>query len=126
MPNIPSQCPSCRGDLRIVRLECEDCESVVEGAFAPSSVSRLGAEEREMFNRFMLARGNLKDVQRDLGLSYPTVRRRVERMFEQYEILSGNRWDPMDVLKRLEQGEIDVGEAERLLRRSGSGTDRDE
>ena len=123
MPSIPSHCPSCGGELRVVRLECEACESVVEGAYAPSPVSRLGAEEREMFDRFMFARGNLKDVQRELGLSYPTVRRRIERMFEQYEIASGHRYEPMDVLKRLAEGEIDVDEAEELLRRSGGDTD---
>ena len=76
-----------------------------------------------MFDRFMFSRGNLKDVQRELGLSYPTVRRRIERMFEQYEIASGHRYEPMDVLKRLAEGEIDVDEAEELLRRSGGDTD---
>lgn len=114
----PSRCPSCGGDLTVTRLKCGACEAVVEGEFSPCPVCRLDENERDLFGLFMQARGNLKDVQRELGVSYPTVRARIDRMFEQYEQMGSHLHTPMDVLKLLEAGEIDVDEAERRLIRN--------
>jgi len=104
----------------VTRLKCGTCDAVVEGEFPPCPVCRLQENDRRLFDVFMAARGNMKDVQRELGLSYPTVRSRMEGMFEQYERLSDARVTPMEVLSRVRSGEITVEEAERLLRGSQS------
>jgi hypothetical protein len=70
---------------------------------------------RRVFDLFLAARGNLKQVQRNLGVSYPTARQRIDAMFRQIEG-KPERQEPCDVLVRLRGGEIDVDEAERLLR----------
>ena len=104
----------------MTRLECRSCDATVEGEFTPCPVCRLEEAERELFDIFMWARGNLKEVQREIGVSYPTVRARIERTFERYDRYSESPQKPLDVLKRLRNGEIGVDEAEALLRRSRS------
>mgnify|MGYP002725691041 CR=1 FL=1 len=113
---IPSKCPSCGGELEVTKLGCRSCKAVIEGSFSPCPVCRLSADDLEIFDLFMEARGNLKEVQRALGLSYPTVRNRVETMFEHYDERSEHAATPMDVLEKLKAGEIDVNEAEKLLK----------
>ena len=115
----PSKCPSCGGALVVTNLKCSVCNASVEGEFAPCPVCRLDEGERALFDLFMEARGNLKEVQRQLGVSYPTARARIEGMFAAYDRLSANRQTPMEVLKLLRIREIDVEEAERRLRESG-------
>lgn len=64
----------------------------------------------------MECRGNLKEVQRILHLSYPTVRSRIEGMFAAYERNDSSKIGRMEILKMLRTGDIDVEEAEKLLR----------
>jgi hypothetical protein len=104
-----------------VRLECTSCGTEVDGRYEPCAVCRLDHELRELFEQFLDARGNLKDVQRALGVSYPTVRQRIDVLFRALGRGPAEEASPREVLRRLRAGEIDVAEAERLLRRDRSG-----
>ncbi len=111
---IPPNCPSCGESLLVAKLECPACQSEVTGNYDLCPICRLDDETRHLFDLFMGARGNLKELQRQLSVSYPTVRQRVEEMF----LLLGYRPHPTDaktVLAELRAGEITVEEAERLL-----------
>ncbi len=116
--SLPSRCPSCSGVLVVTKLVCPDCGSEVAGEFDPCPACRLDGDRRIVFDAFLDARGNLREVQRELGVSYPTARLRVEEMFRE---LGAHRFGPsgkhgaMSVLGRLRAGEIDLDEAERLL-----------
>jgi len=112
---LPPRCPSCGSRLRVVRLQCPACEAEVSGDFDLCRACSLEGETRRVFDLFLAARGNLRQVQRELGVSYPTARQRVEEMFRELE---GRPLPPAPnkVLERLRDGEIDVDEAERLLR----------
>ncbi|MCP4548125.1 MAG: DUF2089 domain-containing protein [bacterium] len=115
-PNIlPPRCPSCRSKLRVVKLECSSCDAELTGNFDSCSICSLEGKDRHVFDLFLAARGNLKQVQRELGVSYPTARQRVEEMFRKLEGKPEPE-KPRDILARLKDGEIDVEEAERLLR----------
>lgn len=114
---LPHRCPSCRGDLLVTRLECPSCGTVVDGAYEPCAVCRLDDELRTLFEQFLDARGNLKDVQRALGVSYPTVRQRIDVMFRELGRAPATSAAPTEVLRRLGAGEISVADAEELLRR---------
>jgi hypothetical protein len=118
--NMPTRCPSCGGSLQIERLHCAACGTDVQGQFRPCPVCALGADARSLFELFLAARGNLKDVQRALGISYPTVRQRIEELFAELEA-SEPAPEPRDILARLRQGELTAKEAEELLRASASG-----
>jgi len=112
--SIPPKCPSCGDRLIVVKLQCSSCGTEVNGEFDLCPVCLLEGENRELFNLFMESRGNLKKVQRKLGVSYPTVRQRIDRMFSD---LKGEipPQDPADILKSLSDGKIDVETAVRLL-----------
>jgi hypothetical protein len=112
---IPSACPSCGGALAVTRLECTHCGTEVSGHFAPCPVCRLDTDIRKLFDLFISARGNLKQVQRALGLSYPTVRLRIEELFRKLEEEMFPS-DPQTILAKVRSGELRVEEAEKLLR----------
>ncbi len=112
---IPPRCPSCGAGLEVVLLRCPACGTEVSGHYDCCPVCQLEGEAAELFQLFLDARGNLKQVQRVLGLSYPTVRQRVEQMFAQLE-RGPARPDPMVILRKVRSGELDVATAERLLR----------
>lgn len=112
---LPRRCPSCAGDMIAETARCEVCGIEVNGRFAACPVCTLTGEDRRLFSLFLSSRGNLKKVERALGISYPTVRQRMD------ELLSRIGWprrpalDRLEVLRRLRTGEIDVEEAERQL-----------
>jgi hypothetical protein len=102
----------------IVRLECASCGTEVTGEYDLCSTCRLEGPSRELFELFLRARGNLKKVQRELRVSYPTVRHRIEEMFRELE-QDVPPVDPASVLEKLRKGEIDTDTAGKLL--SGEG-----
>ena len=99
----------------MVRMECADCGTEVNGAYQLCPVCRLDGDSKKLYDLFIEARGNLKRVQRALGLSYPTVRARIEEMLQHLGQGRLSR-DPQTVLARVRAGELSVDEAERLLR----------
>ena len=111
---IPPKCPGCGDRLIVVKLQCSSCGTEVNGEFDVCPVCTLEGKNRELFDLYMEARGNLKEVQRKLGVSYPTARLRIDSMFGE---LKGEKppVDSADVLKKLSDGEIDVETASRLL-----------
>lgn len=91
--------------------------TTVRGAFALNEFATLGPDELEFLRLYIRVRGNLKEVERVLGISYPTVRARFEDLLRAlgYEPSAP---DPDDaVLSALERGDLTPGEAARKLRR---------
>jgi hypothetical protein len=71
-------CPICQGELAITRLHCRECGTSLEGDFSVGRFARLGRDQFGLLESFLRSRGNLKEMERELGISYPTVRARVE------------------------------------------------
>jgi hypothetical protein len=101
--------------MLVEKLRCGSCGTEVHGHYEPCQVCSLDLESRRLFDLFLRARGNLKDVQRALKVSYPTVRQRIEAMFQKLELGKPGP-DPMEILGRVRRGELSVEQAERLLR----------
>lgn len=78
--SLPTVCPSCRGRLVVTALECAACETSVAGRFALPDLAALSPEEREFTLRFVLSSGSLKQVAQHYGVSYPTVRNRLDEI----------------------------------------------
>jgi hypothetical protein len=112
---IPPTCPSCGTTLAVVKLECPVCQTEVAGRYPLCPVCRLDADHRRLFDLYMAVRGNVRDVQRSLGVSYPTARQRIEGLFRALGH-GPTPPQPAATLRRLRLGEIDVDTAERLLR----------
>jgi len=75
---VIGRCPICSESLKVVRLECEGCGTRLEGNFTLGRFQSLTADQLEFLETFIRARGNFKDVERELGISYPTVRARLD------------------------------------------------
>ena len=81
MPNdVIATCPVCRHELSITRLHCDHCATTIEGDFSVGRFGRLSREQLALLESFLRSRGNLRDMERELGISYPTVRDRVEAL----------------------------------------------
>jgi hypothetical protein len=81
MPHdVISTCPVCAGELAVTRLHCRSCGTTLEGEFSVGRFGRLTKEQLALLESFLRSRGNLRDMERELGISYPTVRGRVEAL----------------------------------------------
>lgn len=81
MPHdVIATCPVCSGELAVTRLRCGSCGTTIEGEFSVGRFGRLSREQVVVLESFLRSRGNLRDMERELGISYPTVRARVEAM----------------------------------------------
>jgi hypothetical protein len=89
----------------------------MQGEFAPCPFCNLSGEDRRLFELFLQHRGNLKQVERDLGLSYPTIRQRVDDLLSRLGYPKERGRSRMEILRRLRAGEIEVSEAADLLKR---------
>ena len=81
MPHdVISTCPVCSSELAVTRLHCSSCGTTLEGDFSVGRFGRLSREQLTLLESFLRSRGNLRDMERELGISYPTVRSRVEQL----------------------------------------------
>ncbi len=72
------RCPLCGDALEVVRLECGRCHTAIEGRFSLPRLARLNDEQAQFVEIFLRVRGNIREMERELGISYPTVRSRLD------------------------------------------------
>jgi hypothetical protein len=77
---VISDCPVCDSQLTVTRLHCNNCGTTIEGEFTVGRFSKLNREQYALLESFLRSRGNLRELERELGVSYPTVRNRVEAL----------------------------------------------
>jgi hypothetical protein len=121
MRKILERCPSCGGDLEITRVNCTSCETIVVARYQPCPFCRLSPESTRFLETFVKCRGNVKQMERELDISYWTVRRRLDDLILEL----GLEAEPMEeidssaeqraILEQLNQGEITATQAAELL-----------
>lgn len=111
-------CPVCSKSLRVTRLRCNACDTTIEGSFESCKFCQLTEEQRDFIEVFLTSRGNIKEVERLLGISYPTVRSRLDAVIEAlgYRVEREQNDQRRQILEALDKGEITSEEAIRLLR----------
>jgi hypothetical protein len=128
--DVIATCPVCEGELHVSRLHCTTCGTAIEGDFSVGRFARLSREQLYLLESFLRARGNLRDMERELGISYPTVRNRVEALVRALGLADGSGGSGPDitttvdeeanqrrqVLERLARHEISAEEAAAALR----------
>jgi len=114
----PESCPVCNGEMIITELKCPQCDITVQGQFETCEFSVLTREQLQLVRIFLKSRGNIKEVERELGISYPTVRGRLDEIVRKLGFKPEPAVDPSireELLARLEAGEIDADEFVRRL-----------
>jgi len=139
MPHdVISTCPVCSGELAVTRLHCRSCGTTLEGEFSVGRFGRLTKEQLALLESFLRSRGNLRDMERELALSYPTIRSRVEALVralgfgprdgdeasaDDNPAASKAASSRQEILERLARREIGADEAAAAIRALGR-TDR--
>jgi len=113
--SAPRDCPVCGDRLALTRLSCRSCGTELSGVFEACEFCSLGPQERELLRVFLASRGNMKELERHLGVSYPTARARFDQLLARLGLTADRGQARMEVLERLARGEIDVDEALRGL-----------
>lgn len=127
---MPHRCPVCDHEMKISKLTCTYCPTKIEGEFSSCKFCRLPAEQLIFMEAFIKCRGNIKEVEKELGISYPTVRNRLDSVIEALGYGEGPETIPEDetvnseheslrrqgILEALERGEITAQEATRQMR----------
>ena len=144
--DVIATCPVCAGELTITRLHCRSCGTALEGEFGVGRFGRLDRDQMRLLESFLRSRGNLKEMERELGISYPTVRGRVDALVRALGLADGDGDDEADattaddetsldtepktqdsaarrreILERLARKEIGAEEAAAALRAMGAG-----
>lgn len=86
---VISNCPVCESQLRVTRLHCNTCGTTIEGEFTVGRFARLSRDQFGLLESFLRSRGNLRELERELGVSYPTVRNRVEALLRVLGLADG-------------------------------------
>lgn len=119
MKEALGKCPICNQNLEVTRLHCDHCSTIIEGSFTLCRFCRLTAEQKQFIETFIKCRGNIKEVEKDLGISYPTVRSKLDDAIHALgydEKRSKNDDRKRDILDMLSRDEIDHTEALKLLK----------
>lgn len=117
----PSSCPVCNHRLITTRLTCPECSTELSGAFAQCEFCVLSDEDRDVLRVFLASRGNMKDLERHLGVSYPTARARFDALLGKLGIERPAAPAPsrIELMEQVARGEIDVDEAMKRLAEGG-------
>ena len=149
MPNeVISTCPVCSHELAVTRLHCGHCGTTLEGDFSVGRYGRLSREQLALLESFLRSRGNLREMERELGISYPTVRNRVEALVRALGLADGEVAGPTmeaevtevatavpdteqtkeqvtarrtEILSQVARGELSAADAAEAIRRLGRG-----
>lgn len=114
--SAPSKCSVCGGELQITRMTCPQCSSEISGTFTPCRYCSLSEKHKLFMETFLRCRGNIKEVERALSISYPTVKSLLEELLsELFPQEKTARPSTEEVLDMLEQKIITVDEAAKLL-----------
>jgi len=138
MPRRISQCPLCDSPLKVTELSCTVCETRLQGVFSPAPLAQIAPEHQRFIETFIRCRGIIRDVERALGISYPTVRARLDAAVQAVEVAIAekvpaprieqeavDRTRPgsvdqdsrrRDILRRVAEGEMEPAEAADRLR----------
>ena len=113
-----SDCPVCGDKLKVVKLTCGTCGTSIDSEFTFSSFETLSSEQLRFAEIFIKSSGSIKDVEKELGISYPTVKSRLNDVIKAlgYEVKEERPNDIKSIIDRLESGEITPDDALKKLK----------
>lgn len=124
---MPNHCPLCRGALEITETACLDCGVQMRGHFALAPYRTLDAEQMRFMETFLRCRGVIRDMEAALGISYPTVRARLDSLLTALGFADGPATTPAtltddektarrkEILAAIQTGTLDADSGLRAL-----------
>lgn len=114
--NIIGYCPICKEKLIVKTLRCNHCDTEITGEFELNPFDYLSKEQLDFALVFIKNQGNIKGIEKELGISYPTVKKSIDDLCNSLSIKVSSDEDLREETKRrLKNGEISFEEAERIL-----------
>lgn len=119
------KCPVCGQNTEVTAISCNDCGTRIEGHFQLCRFCRLTEEQKSFIETFVKCRGNIKEVEREMGISYPTVKNKLEDAANALGYINTSAYsyvEPEDtghrreILDQLESGKLTVEEALNMLK----------
>ena len=129
---VISTCPVCDHELKVVKLECDHCGTVIEGDFTLSKFNYMNQEKLYFIEIFIKNRGNIKAIEKELNISYPTVKKMLDDVInelgydanldfdqkeDEVEVVNEKIQSKAEVVKKLKNKEISALEAVELLKK---------
>ncbi|MBM4399341.1 MAG: DUF2089 domain-containing protein [Candidatus Cloacimonetes bacterium] len=108
-------CPVCKGKLQIKEYQCDKCNLTFRGEFGESFFANLSKEQMEFIKTFVIVQGNIKEMEKRLNISYPTVKNRLSEIIRAFGHKPDVSVDYTDVFNDLEEGFVSVEEAIALI-----------
>jgi hypothetical protein len=126
---VISECPVCHHDLEVVQLQCNHCQTEITGRFTLSKFNYLDTEKLYFIEIFVKNRGNIKAIEKEMGYSYPTIKKMLDDVIvglgyqsdskEMAEEEQTEDQEPkmsrVEILEKIDKGEITAEEAAQLL-----------
>ncbi|MCD8561977.1 MAG: DUF2089 domain-containing protein [Acholeplasmataceae bacterium] len=130
---VLTTCPVCKHELRVQKLHCDHCHTTIDGSFTLSKFNYLETEKLYFIEIFIKNRGNIKQIEKELNISYPTVKKMLDevivglgysitddddtfqRQTEKEEPVQKNL--KTSILEKIEKGELSVQDALDLLKK---------
>jgi hypothetical protein len=109
----PTHCPTCGDPLAISGLHCDACDTEVRGHFRHCEFCGLSDAQRDLLRVFLAARGNTKELERHLGVSYPTARARLDDLLTALGVVTRPERpaDRRQLLDAVARGDVEVDDA---------------
>ena len=115
--NLPPNCPLCGEVIEVKRIKCVGCGSEINGSFKAGGLTELPVEYQKFITVFLRQRGNIKQVEKELGISYPTINKMLDSI---NNILRGTAEErPLsrkEILDSIDKGEMSVKDATYILK----------
>lgn len=114
---IGNDCPYCGGAMAVTQMSCAHCKVAVAAAFPMSRLATLPVEHQRFIEMFVLSGGNLKEIAEQVGVSYPTIRSRLDKVIESLRSeIAKTRQVKGNVLDAVDQSKSSAQDAARLIK----------
>ena len=117
--NLPSACPLCGGAIEVKQIKCTGCSSEIKGSFKTDAMMALPPEYQKFIAVFLRHRGNIKAVEKELGISYPTINKMLDSINAMLSATGTNEEKPLtrkEILDSIEKGDLSVKDAAFILK----------
>ena len=124
MHPLPSQCPICGGEVIVTRINCQSCDTSIEGRFSSRSFSQLTPKQMDFVETFVRLEGKITRMEKELKLSYPTIRKLLHDVIRalgyepgvEEDLVELSEEERQQILNDLDSGNISLEDALKKLK----------